>query len=255
MQKKRHSYLRMRWRILPLFFLISIFSAQAAITLGLTRTIVTGDDNSGSVQVKNEGSRPALIQTWIDNGHGEMDKPPESIQVPFAIDTPVFRLEGKKAKRVRIFFTGKGRSLPSDRESLFWLNVLEVPPKSEQQGAPANEVQIAFQSRTKLFFRPKAIPSGAYQVEKLIRFELISGNKLKITNPTPYYVTFMTLEISRNNGTQSLPLVVMPDDMIKPKASVTVPIQTPYTYQTGEAKVRFAVIDDYGSTLQNEQSL
>lgn len=255
MQIIRHSYSGMRWWILPLFFIFSSFYAQAAITLGLTRTIVTGADNTGSMQVINEGSRPVLIQTWIDNGHGEMDKPMESIQVPFAIDTPVFRLESKKARRVRIFFTGKGQSLPSDRESLFWLNVLEVPSKSGQQGPPTNEVQIAFQSRTKLFFRPKNIPSGAYQVEKLIRFELLSGKMLKIINPTPYHVTFMALEISRNDGTQTFPLVVMPDDMIKPKSFVTLAIQSSNTYQTGSAKVRFSVFDDYGSPLQNQQPL
>lgn len=255
MQIIRHNYPGMRWWILPLLFMISSLSAQAAITLALTRTIVAGDDNTGSMQVINEGSRPVLIQTWIDNGHSEMDKLPESIKVPFAIETPVFRLEGKKARRIRIFFTGKGLSLPSDRESLFWLNVLEVPSKRGQQGTPANEVQIAFQSRTKLFFRPKNIPSGAYQVEKLIRFELLSGKMLKITNPTPYHVTFATLEISRNDGTQTFPVDVLPDDMIKPKSSVTVSIPGSDTYQTGSAKVRFTVIDDYGSPLLNQQPL
>ena len=43
--------------------------------------------------------------------------------------------------------------LPADRESLFYYNMREIPPKAEQK----NVMQIAMQSRLKLFWRPKAI--------------------------------------------------------------------------------------------------
>ncbi|WP_223346554.1 fimbria/pilus periplasmic chaperone, partial [Escherichia coli] len=40
-----------------------------------------------------------------------------------------------------------------DRESLFYYNVREIPPKSGK----ANTLQIALQTRIKLFWRPKAL--------------------------------------------------------------------------------------------------
>ncbi|MGT9169473.1 fimbria/pilus periplasmic chaperone, partial [Escherichia coli] len=39
------------------------------------------------------------------------------------------------------------------RESLFYYNVREIPPKSGK----ANTLQIALQTRIKLFWRPKAL--------------------------------------------------------------------------------------------------
>ncbi len=44
-------------------------------------------------------------------------------------------------------------TLPSDRESLFYYNVREIPPKTGK----ANTLQIALQTRIKLFWRPKAL--------------------------------------------------------------------------------------------------
>ncbi len=44
-------------------------------------------------------------------------------------------------------------ALPQDRESLFYLNVREIPPKPDKP----NVLQLAMQSRIKLFYRPAAI--------------------------------------------------------------------------------------------------
>ena len=46
--------------------------------------------------------------------------------------------------------------LPTDRESLFWLNILEVPPRDEDEN---NALQFSFRSRFKLFFRPSQLKS------------------------------------------------------------------------------------------------
>ena len=43
--------------------------------------------------------------------------------------------------------------LPADRESMFYFNVREIPPKSNK----SNTLQIALQTRIKLFWRPKAL--------------------------------------------------------------------------------------------------
>lgn len=51
-----------------------------------------------------------------------------------------------------------GSALPQDRESLFWFNVLEIPPKSKaKEGESLNQLQLAFRTRIKLFFRPDGL--------------------------------------------------------------------------------------------------
>ncbi|SUV88436.1 chaperone protein [Bordetella pertussis] len=59
---------------------------------------------------------------------------------------------------MRIFFNGypDGKTLPSDRESVFWLNVLEVPPKATPEEGHG-VLQLTIRSRLKLFYRPKGL--------------------------------------------------------------------------------------------------
>ncbi|RDK86773.1 fimbrial chaperone protein [Enterobacillus tribolii] len=247
-----HAILRPRHclkAILAALVLLTSLNLQASIAIGLTRAIVTGDNNAGSVQILNEGRYPALIQVWIDNGIDEMSKTPEEIQVPFVINTPVFRLEGRDNRRIRIFYTGKGRSLPSDRESMFWLNVLEVPPKNREARPDTNSVQIAFHSRIKLFYRPHGIPAQAQEIGSQLIFTRLPSNGLQITNPTPFHITFMTLEI---DGTS---LTVAPNDMIAPLTTVTIPVPPAKKAATTGTRVVYSIIDDFGSTVKYEKTL
>ncbi len=61
--------------------------------------------------------------------------------------------------------TGKGQSwrlvfngsrLPQDRESLFWFNLLDIPPEPKN-GKTDNYLQLAIRSRIKLFYRPAGV--------------------------------------------------------------------------------------------------
>ncbi len=60
-------------------------------------------------------------QVWIDNtNQGD-------IQVYMIPAPPFFKIAAKEKQIVRIMKTDS--ALPTDRESLFWLNVQEIPPK------------------------------------------------------------------------------------------------------------------------------
>ncbi|WP_372558632.1 molecular chaperone [Yersinia sp. 1652 StPb PI] len=232
-------------------------TAQAGIAIGLTRVVVTGDDKSGSVQILNKGNRPALLQLWVDNNIAEMDKSIEQIKVPFVVDTPVFRLDPQTNKSVRIYYTGTAGQLPSDRESMFWLNVLEVPPKTASPQAAGNEVQIAFRSRIKLFYRPAGIPASSEGVLNQLSFRWIpegSGGVFRVTNPTPFNVTFQTVEIAQSKSAARTPVKLGNDDMVAPKSSIDgglVGNQIPAKNMT----VFFSIIDDFGSTVEGQQPL
>ncbi|AKP32277.1 fimbrial biogenesis chaperone [Yersinia aleksiciae] len=231
--------------------------AQAGVAIGLTRVIVTGDDKAGSVQILNDGPRPALLQLWVDNNISEMDTPIEQIKVPFVVDTPVFRLNPKTNKSVRIYYTGKASQLPSDRESMFWLNVLEVPPKTATTQAANNEVQIAFRSRIKLFYRPAGIPASSEGITRQLSFKWIPQGKsavLRVTNPTPFNVTFQTLEIAQNKSATKTAIKLSNDDMVGPKSSVD-GVLVDNKVPTKNMTVFFSIIDDFGSAIEGQQTL
>jgi len=107
-----------------------------------------------SVKLSNEGEAPGLVQAWVDNG--DIDSSPESAKAPFVLTPPVFRVDPKKGQTMRLLYTRE--PLPDDRESVFWLNLLEVPPKP-QDAEDSNFLQMAFRTRIKIFYRPVALNS------------------------------------------------------------------------------------------------
>ena len=101
--------------------------------------------------------------------------------------------------------------LPQDRESIFYFNVREVPPKSERP----NVMQLALHTKIKLFYRPKAIlPEKYSRWDNQLVLHKVNGG-YRVENPTPYYITIISL--SRVKGEK---ITKFPGIMIAPKSSM-----------------------------------
>lgn len=154
--------------------------AIAAINLDRTRIIFNANDKSVSVMLENQSKGlPYLAQVWLENAQGE------KITSPLVALPPMQRIDAGQKSQIRVLQLPETAALPKDRESLFYFNVREVPPKSDM----ANVMQVAIQSRVKLFFRPaelRKLLKGNWQ-EQLQVSRLSDG--LKLTNPTPFYIT------------------------------------------------------------------
>lgn len=156
------------------------YPAIAAVNLDRTRIIYNASDKSVSVMLENQSKElPYLAQVWLENAQGE------KITSPLVALPPMQRIDAGQKSQIRILQLPETAGLPKDRESLFYFNVREVPPKSDM----SNVMQVAIQSRVKLFFRPaelrkqlKANWQEQLQVSRL-------SNGLKLTNPTPFYIT------------------------------------------------------------------
>ncbi|EFA28624.1 Gram-negative pili assembly chaperone domain protein [Haemophilus influenzae HK1212] len=93
-----------------------------------TRVIYPAGQKNVIVKLENNDDSAALVQAWIDNGNPNAD--PKYTKTPFVITPPVSRVEAKSGQSLRITFTG-GEPLPEDRESLFYFNLLDIPPKPD----------------------------------------------------------------------------------------------------------------------------
>lgn len=167
---------------------------NAGVIISGTRVIYNENEKEVTVKISNEGKVPVLIQNWIDTGN--VDAKPENIQVPFVLTPPVFRIEPEKSQSLRIRFTG-ATALPKDKESIYWLNVLEIPPNANTE--VDNKLQIAYRSRIKLFYRPDALKDkiGAINAAEGLQFS-ITGNKLKAINNSPYFVSLVSITLADN---------------------------------------------------------
>ncbi|MGG8255622.1 fimbria/pilus periplasmic chaperone [Klebsiella aerogenes] len=176
------------------FGLVFASHALANIVVTGTRVIYTADEKEISVKVNNKGKGPVLIQSWIDNG--DANATPDSIRVPFIINPPMNRVDAGKGQTLRISYTGSS-VLPSDRESIFWLNVLEIPP-SNMNKVDINKLQVAFRSRIKLFYRPSALKGDSMKAAESMKWE-INGGRLSAVNTSPYHITLLGVRAEGNN--------------------------------------------------------
>ncbi|MBW5812345.1 fimbrial biogenesis chaperone [Yersinia kristensenii] len=166
--------------LVAIAFLFSAGVSEAAISLDRTRIIFNSTDTSASIVLQNKSATsPYLAQSWLENTAGQ------KVDSPLSVLPPIQRIDAGQKTLVRIISLPDVKQLATDRETLFYFNVREIPPKSEMTDA----VQIAIQSKIKLFYRPEAIKADykAIWQEKLQFSQQIES--LKIHNPTPYYVT------------------------------------------------------------------
>jgi len=223
--------------------------AQASVVVGGTRVIYNAKDRETTIKLNNEGGSPALTQSWIDKG--DPKAVPSSIDVPFTMTPPVARIDPGKAQTLRIIYTGE--PLPQDKESVFWLNVLEVPPKPTADQADANKLQMAFRTRVKLFFRPVGLEGKASEAPAQITWRVVQeGNQpaLEGRNPTSYHVSFASLKVIGGGKEAQF------DDggMIAPGETKVFPLSGDVSQGT-EAKVHYQAINDYGGSTRGEAVL
>ncbi|MBH3259029.1 fimbria/pilus periplasmic chaperone [Serratia marcescens] len=166
-------------------------AANAAIALDRTRVIFDGSLQSVSLSVSNQNKQlPYLAQGWLEDEQGN------KIQSPLTVLPPVQRIEPGKPSQVKIQALPAAKMLPQDRETVYYFNLREIPPKSNKP----NSLQIALQTRIKLFYRPAAIAperNAAPWQEQLTLSK--QGDKYIVNNPTPYYVTIVDAA-SRKGG-------------------------------------------------------
>lgn len=208
--------------------------AAAGVMVGGTRVIFNEKDRESSIPVKNMGAAPYVVQAWIDAGEG-------NTKTPFVASPPLSRLDPGQENVLRIMKLPA--NLPTDRESVFWLNVKEIPEKAEGE----NVLQVAVRTRIKLFYRPAHLPGTPGEQRSQLEWAVASssdgkGTVLKIANPSAYHVTFVTLKVSGQaeiNG-----------GMVPPKGTLEYPLAA--LPSPRELDVVFTTINDYGAETPEE---
>lgn len=245
----------MRRKLFTAFTFVTLFLAvsvaRAEVIISGTRVIYEEKLREGMVKISNTGNVPVLLQAWIDNGDASAS--PETIKVPFSMTPPVVRLDPQKEQTIRLFRTGAG--LPADRESLFWFNLLEIPPKPTKNSAgDENKLQLAVRTRIKMFYRPEQLALSPEQAAKNLKFT-ISGKQVVIKNASPYYITFRTLEFrALDKGPILASLNKTNNKMVAPFSELSLPINVKSSINAS-TRVYYSIINDFGGETQSTQSL
>ncbi|WP_185860228.1 fimbrial biogenesis chaperone [Enterobacter asburiae] len=188
-------------------------SSYPGFGLSLSRVVVSVDDpQSARIYAVNNSENVYLVQSrvWLADGASGFpvaDKPGSPrIPAPFMVTPPLRRIEKNGVLPLRIIPLKQAAALPQDRESLFFLSAKAIPsqpsdpdaPKAKDVGERGATLSLALQSYIKLFYRPTGLSSHAIfdgGVADKLTFSL-DGGRLKVTNPTPYYITFGLLTVA-----------------------------------------------------------
>lgn len=174
----------MKAGVVSLLSLVMSSQAMAAFVLNGTRFIYEEGKKNTSFEVTNQATETFGGQVWVDNtlqGNGVYMVPAP----------PFFKVAPKEKQIIRVMKTDS--SLPSDRESLFWLNVQEIPPKPK--ATEGSQLAVAVNTRVKLIYRPKALVEGRKDAEKKMQV-VLSGGESVLKNPTPYYFAVTGMKVN-----------------------------------------------------------
>ncbi|TAM03137.1 MAG: molecular chaperone [Paraburkholderia sp.] len=224
--------------------------AIAGVTPTISRIVMPAGATEVSARLVNINTYPVLVQAWVDDGR--LDTTPQESTSPVIALPPIFRMDAHERKSLRLI--NSGAPLPTDRESLFWLSLHEIPSTSKNRFSDAQTVTITMRTQFKVFVRPvDKLPYPATELPKRLTFSATGGDSglvLLVQNPTPYYATISMLDVSV--GDTSQPATV---DMLAPFSDSSVRLDR-LRVKAGElAKVKFALIDDDGNSVEGERSV
>jgi len=252
--------------------------------LDRTRLIVNEAHGRAAIQARSSDTQPLLLQVWVDDGqpglplsadtyantHATTQTAPAPVppHVPFITDPPLLRLDAGKSRAIQVLLTAAPASLPRDRETLYWLNVLEVPANrraaASNATAASQRLYVSVQSRLKIFYRPQALArynAGALGPDERLRFALTRDAAgqfwLSIHNPAPIHQSLATLTLHRQSPHGDAPLdtpmlapfetqrLALPSDMAAGDTAM----------HASFATISFATIADDGHLIAGEQAL
>lgn len=225
-----------------LFFSASI--ASASVILHGTRIVYPSGQKDVTIVAENNGKVPALVQAWLDKGD-EINSL-DTDETPFVLTPPIFKLDPSKTQSIRVIYNKA--PLPKDRESLFWLNVLEVPPNvtdAENQ----NALNVTFRNRIKVFFRPSELKGDLRKSAVEMQWSLVpiaNMVNISIKNPTPFFIT-LTEVVATVGGKE----YKASGQMVSPFNSLELPLSG-LKSTSGLTKVKYTFIDEKGASVTVE---
>lgn len=175
--------------------LLAAVPLVASADLRVDATRVVHQDKSPTatrLRVHNTGTQVSLVQVWLDTADSDM--PLEQLRTPLIATPPIFRLDAGASRDIHIR-AADTTGLPGDRESLLWLNIMDIPART----AASNQhpLEFAMRWRLKVFHRPSGLAGSPDAAAAALRWNVQTNAQgktlLQATNATPYFVSLAQL--------------------------------------------------------------
>ena len=221
--------------------------ARANVVIEGTRIIYKEGERDATVKLTNTNEQKnALVQIWLDDGNPAAT--PEEAVSPFIITPPLAKIPAGRNQAVRITFVGN--KMKPDRENVFWFNMLEIPPKSNEP----NVLSFAVRTRVKLFYRPKDILKTPVTHGEKTEWQWKRNGKgvqVEVFNNSPYHLSFF--EISLNTNQSNVP--VSGGGMVSPFERFVFDVPDLKEFPAEKITLKLKAVNDYGGETASEHQL
>lgn len=199
---------------ITLVLMMSCQCAIASLATDQTRYIFRGDKDALTITVTNNDKTHTFGgQAWVDNIVEKDTRP------TFVVTPSFFKVKPNGQQTLRVIMASD--HLPKDKESVYWLNLQDIPPALEGSG-----IAVALRTKLKLFYRPKSLINGREGAEEGISLQIRPDGRTMLVNTTPYIYAIGSLldakgnRISVDNETAQKLLMFMPGDEVQVKENV-----------------------------------
>ncbi|MFJ5160003.1 fimbria/pilus periplasmic chaperone [Pantoea sp. NPDC088449] len=234
-----------------LIVILTSANAKASVTLLGSRIIYPSSAHSIDIQFKNDDNIPYVIQSWFDEG--DIDAQPQQVNnVSFIITPPVFRIQPKAGQVSRIMFN-QTTALPQDRETLYWFNMLQIPPSNLTSDSAKNSMTVMLRNRVKIFYRPTAIGEPKNILKGLTVhdvYDAVKGNGITIDNAQPWYASIVAVSVRISTEKYSCT-----PEMIAPFARQTCWFHKNNKRLQGVGAVNIDAINDQGARISESYTI
>ncbi|MBW7984747.1 fimbrial biogenesis chaperone [Enterobacillus tribolii] len=207
---------------------------NASAVLENTRIIYAGNKDGKTVKISNNDPTPYIVQVWTDSGN--VNAKPTDPNAPFVVLPPSFKMSPNSVQTVKMIYSGSAPA--QDRESVFYFNMVQVPPVKQNQNAMA----LILKNRVKIFYRPAGLPAPSKSVlENGLSFHA-DARGVSINNQSPYFVSVASAKMTCSGSQTSLAA-----DMIAPKSN-NVHWKGKTAGRAGCA-IEYTYINDYGGQV------
>ena len=220
---------------------------HANVVIEGTRIIYKEGERDVTIRLTNTNEKKnALVQVWLDDGNSAAA--PEEAVSPFIVTPPLAKMPAGRNQSVRITFVGN--KIKQDRESVFWFNMLEIPPKSNEP----NVLSFAIRTRIKLFFRPKAIQKTPVTHGEKTEWrwkQTDKGLQVEVFNNSPIHLSFFeaSLYINQTN------VVVSDGGMVAPFEKFVYDVPDHKRIPAEQTKLTLKAVNDYGGETVTEHQI
>ncbi|HAW0924916.1 TPA: molecular chaperone [Escherichia coli] len=153
------------------------------------------ETTTGSLTVTNPGSRPWLMQTWLEDENGVRKG---------HVYPELSRLEPDFSRRLLI--APSLSQWREGKEGLNWLVIRLIPSTASDS---RNRLIIPVVLRLKVFLRSRT--AGAEQEKPVLSCDIRQGGMLMLHNRGRHYVTLTEMKNSSGRGAEDMPLMLEPD--------------------------------------------